>query len=137
MSKIAHKRKRHSVLIADAIHHSTLLDIQIGATLGFLLGMEANPALAMYESVRNATAQLDTVRAAIKAVLGDEDGKLRHYGAKSPRVRPFLCPKTVPDSTLRGNEFMRIKIGFLLSEIQFGQGAQNPEARSRAPAKSQ
>lgn len=74
--KTAHKRKRHAVLIADAIHHSTLLDIQIGATLAFLLGIDAGPALAMYESVRNATAQTDTIRAAIKAVLGDDDAKL-------------------------------------------------------------
>lgn len=70
------KRKRHSVLVAEAIHRSTLLDIQFGATLGFLFGIEASPAMAMYETIRNATAQIDTVRAAAKVVLGDDDAKL-------------------------------------------------------------
>lgn len=72
----AFKRRKHAVLIADAIHRSTLLDTQIGATLAFLLKLEAAPAMAMYEAVRNATAQVDTIRAVAKTKLGDEDAKL-------------------------------------------------------------
>lgn len=69
------KRRRHAVIAAEILAISSQIDVEVGVLLCRLLGKNAGPTVAMYQSIRNATARENAVVAALSDVLDKEQQK--------------------------------------------------------------
>lgn len=64
--------KRLAALIGTCANLWTHVDLQLGLTMGSMLGVENAATVAVFTSLRNARAQRDAIFAAAKATLDEE-----------------------------------------------------------------